>query len=424
MPCRPLQGLVLVGLWVCATSLVVRGPTVSLVSNSFVDAGALGPEGVVEEDLLILGELRFVGDQVPHTTYYDGVVELWHYPMGHKCPRVVHVVTVTACPRRPAVAFALCRATDSTHSTAYPTLELNLAQQPLLRVQRATRDYAGVYVLRVWVGDAPNASLFVLGMAIATEGTLAYNGSAYGSCDPKLLPSSAPRLAPASVYQPAPNQASTPSDHHLHPLDHHLPPLDHHLHPLDHHLHPLDHHLHPLDHHLPPPRPPPPPPRQPSPLPKHRPRPSPRNPRLPNLRVHHEPPSNATRATRDSRYALTVTQIIQIAIPASIIALVFLGSCICFIHRCQRRYRRSRRPIYSPQIPTGISCAVNEAAMARLGAELKSHPSTPPKSRRRSSRTPMPSLTAIAKSETRWGGWASRRPRGPTTPTPTPPLLV
>ncbi|AHM96042.1 envelope glycoprotein I [Papiine alphaherpesvirus 2] len=360
---RPLGFLLAWALWAPIAGVVIRGPTISLVSDSLLAAGPVGANGSLLEDLEVPGEFHFLGPQVPHATYYDGAVELFHYPPGDRCPRVVLVEELTACPRRNAVAFTLCRATRRTQSPAYADLTLDLARQPLLRARGPAGAVVGLYVVRVWVEGATNASLFPLGLAaFPAEGPPAEpprgETPADERCDPDV-PLWAPRLGPADVFVPA-----TPT-----------------------------------------------PPARTTAIPETTPAPAaadpPATPGAGRSEETEETPAAPTPGGGEaapagptpeaSRYELTTTQIVQIAIPAAILACVVLGSCACCLgRRCRRRRPRPAR-IYRPPSPVAPSIsAVNEAALARLGDELKRPQESPRRGKRRLSQTMVPSLTAIS----------------------------
>ncbi|AAU88132.1 envelope glycoprotein I [Cercopithecine alphaherpesvirus 2] len=391
---RLLGFLLASALWAPLAGVVVRGPTISLVSDSLLAAGPVGADGAFLGDLEVPGEFHFLGPQVPRVAYYDGAVELFHYPPGDRCPRVVLVEELTACPRRHAVAFALCRSTRRTQSPAYANLTLDLARRPLLRARGFADAVVGLYVARVWVEGATNASLFPLGLAAfpaegrPTEPPPGGETPVDARCDPDA-PLRAPRLGPADVFVPAtpippartaePPEATPPPARTAEPPEATPPPVS----------------------------------------------PNPATPEAAEVGETEETPDPATpgggRATsaspapEASRYELTATRIVQIAIPAAIIACVALGSCACCLGRRCRRRRPHPARIYRPPSPVAPSIsAVNEAALARLGDELKRPPESPRRAKRRPSQTAVPSLTAISEeSEAPAIPELSRSPRRP-----------
>ncbi|ARS01778.1 envelope glycoprotein I [Macacine alphaherpesvirus 1] len=366
---RLLGFLLALGPWVLAAGVVIRGPTISLVAESLVAAGAVGANGSLLEDLEIPGEFHFLGPQVPHVTYYDGSVELLHYPPGGLCPRVVLVEELTACPRRNAVAFTLCRSTRRAQSPAYAGLTLDPARQPLLRARGPADAVVGFYVVRVWVEGATNASLFPLSLvAFPAEGrpseTPRDREEAGEPCDPDVNPW-APRLRLSDVFAPAtpPPAAGTPVHSET------TPPTG-----------------------------------TASAAPEAEAggdaevtTPASVAPVREEAGGARAPEASVAPTPEASRHELTTLRIVQIAIPACIIACVVLGSCACCLaRRCRRRHYRPSR-IYTPPPSSASSIsAVNEAALARLGDELKRVPESPRRSKRRPSQTMVPSLTAIS----------------------------
>ncbi|ARS01703.1 envelope glycoprotein I [Macacine alphaherpesvirus 1] len=365
-----LPGLLLaLGPWVLVAGVVIRGPTISLVSESLVAAGAVGANGSFLGDLEVPGEFHFLGAQVPRVTYYDGSLELLHYPPDGLCPRVVLVEEMTACPRRNAVAFTLCRSTRRAQSPAYAGLTLDPTRQPLLRARGPADAVVGFYVLRVWVDGAANASLFPLSLARFPAGDLAPTapGDERGAvelCDPDVTPW-APRLRLTDVFAPAtpPPAARTSAAPETTPPSGaaaETPEAEAAAEGT---------------------------PASPTPVETESEAGAPRS----------SGGASVAPTSEASRYELTTLRIVQIAIPACIIACVALGSCACCLaRRCRRRqYRPSR--IYTPPPSTASSIsAVNEAALARLGDELKRAPESPRRSKRRPSQTMVPSLAAIS----------------------------
>nr|BAB83754.1 glycoprotein gI [Macacine alphaherpesvirus 1] len=375
---RLLGFLLALGPWALVAGVVIRGPTISLVSDSLLAAGAVGANGSFLEDLEVPGELHFLGPQVPHVTYYDGSVELLHYPPGARCPRAVLVEEMTACPRRNAVAFTLCRSTRRAQSPAYADLTLDPTRQPLLRARGPANAVVGFYVLRVWVEGATNASLFPLSLVEFPPGKLAPapplgERETDGPCDPAVTPW-APRLALTDVFVPAtppPTPETTAS-----PETAATPPA------------------------VTPAAPPTPGAEGTAapPTPGAEGTAAPPTPGAAETRTPRRAEASAAPTSEASRYELTTARIAQIAIPACIIVCVALGSCACCLaRRCRRRHHRPSR-IYTPPPSAASSIsAVNEAALARLGDELKrTPPESPRRSKRRPSQTMVPSLAAVS----------------------------
>ncbi|BAP00744.1 envelope glycoprotein I [Pteropodid alphaherpesvirus 1] len=402
--------------------LVLRGPTISMVAEKPIDAGFIHPFShnesqtrssapYVLEDLTVSGALYFLGSQVPKTPFYNGSLDILHVPTGPWCPRVVYVASWLKCPRRNSGAFTVCQSSHVTQSKAYPSLSVKVAEQFVLRLTQASSFYSGVYVVRVWVGPESLPNEFPLTFVIAPH---THVGRVHPfMCDAAILRRPA---KDADIYTLPHPQPPTPS---VHPQLTTTPT-------------PPTTQTTPTTAHAPPHTPAPPSP--PTPAPPAPSTPSPEAPTTEAIKSSTTAPQSTTtelassvaspdipktlpgsegnetsyaavssnqtgsinnRSSRSSRYQLSTTQIVQIAIPAAILFCVITGSFVCCVRRCYRRYGCSRKQIYRPSLHVGVSAA-NEAALARLESELTANtPPTPPGGKRRLSRTRLPSLTSI-----------------------------
>ncbi|QOD40150.1 glycoprotein I [Macropodid alphaherpesvirus 4] len=426
--------VVLVGVVFQATGLIIRGPTISMITDSTMDVGIVDPNTSPTDsqsmnsfadttDLTVSNTLYFLGTQVPKPTFYGGSLEITHHPVDGSCPRVAYIATWSKCPRRNAGVFTLCRSVHAVQSPAYPKLTVSVDDSVRLHLRQAPIEYSGAYSLRIWIDGTTQSNLFWVGFTILQK------GAPFQDVKPPLpecLVGEPVRLNLTQVYMPDGVKHVTPisrtsGEHHIHTSGEllNVPHLPNHTPIPTHDIDPTLPDL-PQIH-----------PEVPDIVTSERLTESPDTLTITtsqetNIRL---PPIDATSTTSSSDTPsavitdtdladalvtvsviphttelehpailalgsnetsredqnnthrsfpasffnffskLSTLQIIQLAIPTSLLVCVVLGSCICCLIRCHKRRQRPRNPIYKPAHKVEYSAA-NEIAFAQLSQNL------------------------------------------------------
>nr|WGO49698.1 glycoprotein I [Macropodid alphaherpesvirus 2] len=427
--------VVFVGVVFQTTGLIIRGPTVSMITDTTMDVGIVDPHTsptasqsmnsfASTTDLTVSNTLYFLGTQVPKSTFYGGSLEITHHPVDGSCPRVAYIATWSKCPRRNAGVFTLCRSVHAVKSPAYPKLTVSVDDSVRLHLHQAPIEYSGAYSLRIWIDGTSQSNLFWVGFTILPK------GAPFQAVKPPLtecLVGEPIRLNFTQVYIPNGAKHVTPisrtsGEHHIHASGDRLkvPHLPNHppipTQNIDQTLSnsPQIHSEAPdiVTAELIP--------ESPNPLTTITPSPD-TNIRSPpidtstrsssgdipsaviteteltddlvtasaipqtielerpailasDLNETAEEGQNSTHRSFPASFfnffpKLSTLQIIQLAIPASLLVCVVMGSCICCLIRCHKRRQRPRNPIYKPAPKVEYSAA-NEIAFAQLSQNL------------------------------------------------------